>query len=193
MSRALISAAIALSVAGCATDRVTLLDNEAGHETGSVAILAPDGRETVIDRANSEAALRGAPSAVRPVAKMKPAYADLLASLPPPARIFTIPYATNQSTIGEQQREVLASIRAELASRAGAQIEVAAFTDSVGSETDNYQLSLDRARNVATELRGYGFPIETGDAIGRGEYEALKAIGDDRDAPEFRRVDVIVR
>ena len=88
---------------------------------------------------------------------------------------------------------MLELIRAELANRPGAQIEVAAFTDSVGSETDNYQLSLDRARNVALELRGYGFDIAEGDAIGRGEYEALKAAGDDRDLAEYRRVDVIVR
>lgn len=180
-------------LASCATDRVTLLENEAGRETGSVAILASDGSETVVDRANSQAALRTGPTHVKSVAKIKPAYDALLASLPPPPRTFTIPYETNQSAVQEQQREVLELIRAELSGRPGAQIEVAAFTDSVGSEADNYLLSLDRARNVAKELRGYGFSIGDADAIGRGEYEAQKAVGDSKEAAEFRRVDVIIR
>ena len=193
MRRYLLGLAAGLLSAGCATDRLTLLNNEAGHETGSVAILSPDGSETVVDRANSQAALRAGPTHIKSVAKIEPAYGALLASLPPPARTFTIPYQTNQSAVHEQQRDVLELIRAELANRPGAQVEVAAFTDSVGSDSDNYLLSLDRARNVANELRGYGFPIEEGDAIGRGEYEAQKAVGDNKDAPEFRRVDVIIR
>ena len=182
-----------LALAGCATDRVTLLDNEPGNETGAVAVLAADGSETVLDQANSEAALRRGASRVRSISAVRTADTAVLASLPPAAKAFTIPFETNQSTIGDQQRAVLELIRSELSSRPGAQIEVAAFTDSVGSESDNYELSLDRARNVAGELRTYGFAIEDGDAIGRGEYEALKAAGDNRDLAEFRRVDVIVR
>jgi outer membrane protein OmpA-like peptidoglycan-associated protein len=193
VSRAFGAALLALSLAGCATSRVTLLDNEAGHDTGSVAILRPDGSETVLASANSEAALGKGNARVKSVPAARPADTALLASLPPPARSFTIPYETNQSTIGTEQQAVLDQIRAELARRPGAQIEVAAFTDSVGSEADNYQLSLDRARNVASWLRGNGFAIDEGDAVGRGEFEALKAAGDNRDLPEFRRVDVIIR
>lgn len=193
MNRYYLALSLATLAAGCATDRVTLLENEAGRGTGSVAILNADGRETVLDSPNSEAALRRGASRVRSISAIRPGDSQLLDTLPPAAKAFTIPYATNQSTIQTQQRAVLEQIRAELAARPGAQIEVAAFTDSVGSESDNYRLSLDRARNVAEELRGYGFPIAEGDAIGRGEFEALKALGDNRDAPEYRRVDVIIR
>jgi outer membrane protein OmpA-like peptidoglycan-associated protein len=182
-----------LIAAGCATDRVTLLDSEPGGETGALAVLADDGRETVLERANSEAALRRGAVRVKSVAAVRPADAAVMASLPPAARAFSIPFATGQAYIGDQQRGVLELIRAELASRPGAQVEVAAFTDSVGSEADNNQLSLDRARNVAAELRTYGFQIAESDAIGRGEYEALKAAGDNRDLAEFRKVEVIVR
>lgn len=192
MRRALAAIGLALIATACVTDRVTLLESEAG-ETGSLAVLSSDGGETVLDRPNSEAALREGAPRVKPVARANPAYNALIAGLPPPAKAFTIPFETNQSALGDGQRAVLDLIRADLSARPGAQIEVAAFTDSVGSEEDNNQLSLDRARNVASELRRYGFPIEEGDAIGRGEYEALKAVGDNRDMAEFRRVDVIVR
>ena len=192
MSRALGTVALALALAGCATSRVTLLDNEAGHDTGAVAILKPDGSETVLDSANSEARL-GGNARVKSISAVRSTDAALLQSLPPPARSFAIPYDTNQSAVGAEQQAVLDEIRAELAKRPGAQIEVAAFTDSVGSEADNYRLSLDRARNVTTWLRTNGFAIDDGDAVGRGEFEALKAGGDDKDLPEFRRVDVIIR
>jgi len=184
-------AAVAL-LAGCATSRLTLLDNE-GAGTGSVAIIAPDGSETVLDRANSEAALRFGKTKVRVVHSVKASDRELFAFLPPPPMAFRIPYETAQSTLKEEQLAVLEQIRAELAKRPGVQIEVAAFTDSVGSESDNERLSLDRARNVAIELRGQGFAIAEADAIGRGEYDAIKAGGDDRDDPAFRRVDVIIR
>jgi outer membrane protein OmpA-like peptidoglycan-associated protein len=191
--RATLALAGALLAAGCASDRVTLLDNEAGNETGSVAILASDGSETVINQANSQAALRDGPTRVRAVKEIKPAYTAVIGSLPPPAKTFTIPFETGQSAIREDQQQVLDLIRAELSSRPGAQIEVAAFTDSVGSDADNERLSLERARNVATELRGFGFEIEPDDAIGRGEYEAQAKFGDNTPMAEFRRVDVIVR
>lgn len=193
MNRAVGASAIALALAGCATSRVTLLDNEAGNDTGAVAILKADGTETVLGSANSEVRLGREPARVKSIAAVRSADTALLATLPPPPRSFTIPYGTNQSTIGPEQEPILDEIRAELAKRPGAQIEVAAFTDSVGSETDNYRLSLERARNVAGWLRGNGFAVDESDAVGRGEFEALKAMGDDRDLPEFRRVHVIIR
>lgn len=190
-----VGAAIALIgvLAGCVTSRVTLLDNEPGNETGSVAIIAPDGRETVLDKANSEASLQVGNTRVRLVRSIKDGDRQLFAYLPPPSMAFRIPYDTNQSSIKIEQRAIIDLIRSELAKRPGAQIEVAAFTDSVGSDADNYKLSLDRARNVAVALRNDGFEIAESDAIGRGEYEALKAIGDNRDDAEYRRVDVVIR
>ncbi|ANY21396.1 Outer membrane protein P5 precursor [Tsuneonella dongtanensis] len=193
MIRGGIALGAALLVGGCATDRVTLLENEGGNETGSVAVLASDGRETVIDRANSQAALRDGATRVRSVSEIKPEYTAVLDSLPPPVRTFSIPFESGQSAIRDDQRQVLEEIRTELVRRPGAQVEVAAFTDSIGSEELNAKLSLERAQNVAGELRGYGFSIDEADAIGRGEYEAKAKYGDEVERAEFRRVDVIVR
>ncbi|MCA1661399.1 MAG: hypothetical protein LC648_04265, partial [Novosphingobium sp.] len=62
----------ALLVTSCATDKVTLLDNEAGG-SGALAVLDADGGETVIDRANTEAGLRDGPTRVKAVKAIKPA------------------------------------------------------------------------------------------------------------------------
>ena len=63
MTRASLALLGALALCGCATDRVTLLDNEAGRPDGALAVLSPDG-ETLIDKPNTQALLRsGTPRA----------------------------------------------------------------------------------------------------------------------------------
>ena len=193
MIRAAPALAAVLILGGCATDRLTLLDNEAGSETGAVAVLAPDGREIVVDRANSEAALRGGSARIKPVKQIKPAYATLIGSLPPAARPFAITFDTGQSRIPDTQRAILAQIRTELSTRPGAQIEVVGFTDSEGGEARNDAISRERAQAVAEQLREFGFAVDPDDAIGRGEDEARKTLGDGVRDEAFRKVVVIVR
>jgi outer membrane protein OmpA-like peptidoglycan-associated protein len=183
----------ALLAGGCASDRVTLLDNEPGNATGAVAVIAPDGRESVIDRPLTQAALRNGLAKPKAIKAIKPSYAELLADLPPRAKAFVITFPIGQSRIPLGQRSVLEAIRNESAIRPGAQIEVAGFTDSSGSDTLNDKISLDRAAAVAAELREYGFPVAPGDAIGRGEDEAKARLGDDKMDESYRRVEVIVR
>lgn len=193
MIRATAALAGALFATSCATDKVTLLDNEPGGATGAVAVLDPDGGETVIDRPLTEAALREGAIKPKPVKAIKPAYAELLANLPPRAKAFVITFPIGQSRIPGAQRGILEAIRNELAIRPGAQIEVAGFTDSSGSDSLNDKISLDRAQAVAAELREYGFPVAPGDAVGRGEDEAKARLGDEKMDESYRRVEVIVR
>lgn len=193
MKRVALALAGALLATGCATDRVTLLENEDGNETGALAVLASDGRESVIDRPLTQAKLRDGPTKGRAVKAIKPAYSALLANLPPAAKGFVITFPVNQSRIPEEQRSILEQIRAELSIRPGAQIEVAGFTDSTGPEEGNNKISKDRAESVAQELRDFGFAIGADDAVGRGEFEARDKLGDDKADETYRRVVVIVR
>ena len=183
----------ALLLAGCATDRVTLLDNEDGNATGALAVLASDGRESVIDQPLTQAKLRDGPTRGRAIKAVKPAYATLLANLPPAARGFVITFPPNQSAIPVEQRSILEAIRVELSIRPGAQIEVAGFTDSTGDDALNDEVSRKRADAVAQELRESGFAVDPGDAVGRGEDEAKKQLGDNVASEAYRRVEVIVR
>ena len=193
MIRAAPALVAALLTTACATEKVTLLENEPGSGTGALAVLASDGRESVIDRANSEAALRDGPTNAKPIKSIKPAYAALLAGLPPQAKGFVITFPTDQSSIPADQRSIIEAIRNELSIRPGAQIEVAGFTDSTGDDASNDALSLKRAMAIVEELRGYNFPVDPGDAVGRGEDEAKRMLGDDKASEAYRRVEVIVR
>ena len=85
MRRGVLVAAVSLSLTACvAGDRVTLLESPEGKPVGAVAVLQEDGQETVLDRANLQARLtRGSPR-VRQLDEIDPAYARLIADLPPP-------------------------------------------------------------------------------------------------------------
>lgn len=190
--RAALVFASAVALAGCATDRVTLLDNEMGHPDGAVAVLSADG-ETVIDRPNTQASLGGGTPRTRSVDPNNPAFDALLDTLPPAATRFRITFPVNDARILSGQRAVLEQIRGELSRRPGAQIEVAGFTDSTGDDASNDALSKQRAEAVARELREYGFDIDPDDAVGRGEDEARSRLGDNVASEEYRRVYVIVR
>jgi outer membrane protein OmpA-like peptidoglycan-associated protein len=181
------------ALGACASDRVTLLDNEAGHPDGAVAVISANGGETLVDRPNTQATLGSGATRTRAVDPNKPKYTALLDTLPPAATRFRITFPVNDARILGGQRAVIEQIRTELARRPGAQIEVAGFTDSTGDDRSNDVLSRERAEAVARELREAGFEIDAGDAVGRGEDEAKARLGDNVSDESFRRVDVIVR
>lgn len=186
--------ATAIMLAGCATDRVVLLDNEPGHPVGAIAVLGADGGETVIDTANTQARLSASGARVSAYNRPDPSYDALIAALPLPVARFAIPFPVGDARILGGQRAIIDRINAEVDRRPpGAQIEVAGFTDSTDTEERNNALSLERARAVAEELRASGIEIDPEDVIGRGEYDARARLGDEISDETYRRVDVIVR
>lgn len=183
--------AAALAVAGCATSSVTLLPGE-GEAGGAVAVLAADGRETVIDRPMSEGTLGQRPR-VRDVRTVRPAHAALLAELPRAPSRFTLNFVQGTTDLTPGSRPVLDRIRAELAARPGAAIEVVGHTDTVGSDEDNDRLSERRAAEVVRALVREGFDEELLFAVGRGERELAVRTGDNVANAANRRVEVVVR
>jgi len=176
----------------CAHDRVTLLDNEDGAQQFAVADITRPGQERLIDAPATELRL-GSTSKPKTLKKLRQSDVLLAGNLPPKAAAFSITFPPDQSEIPAGQRGILEQIRNELSVRPGAQIEVAGFTDSTGDDAMNDKLSLDRARSVVDQLRGFGFPVEPEDAVGRGEDEAKARLGDGVSSGDYRKVIVIVR
>lgn len=190
MRPALAALAAAAMLAGCATaERVTLHPGEGG----ALAVLGPDGAETVIDRPLTQASLGPGGTRTRSLGAASDAHLALFADLPPEARLFRITFPEGDARIRLDQRAVIDAIRSELAARPGAQIEVAGFTDSIDTEEFNESLSRRRAEAVARELREAGFEIAADDIVGRGEYDAQAQLGDNVASAEYRRVVVIIR
>lgn len=184
------------ALAGCAHSSMVLLpDEDGGH--GEVAILESGGKpgETVVGEANSRATLGGAQPSIRPLGTngLKPTEAALVSDLPPPPRSFTLYFLEGGTEVTPESLPVLEELRAEIAKRPGAEVQVTGHTDTVGSEEDNDTLSQNRAEEIMNLLASKGFERSMLSAVGRGERELRVLTGDNVNSPVNRRVEVIVR
>jgi len=181
------------ALAGCAHSSMVLLpDEDGGH--GQVAILESGGKPTtaIVSEANSRASLGGAPS-IKPLGNLKPEEAVLVNSLPPPAKSFTLYFLEGTTDMTPESAPMLEQIRAEIAKRPGAEVQVTGHTDTVGSSADNDALSQKRAEEILNLLASKGFDRTIMSAVGRGERELKVPTADNVESPANRRVEVIVR
>jgi len=193
MRLAILAAAVLLS--GCATSSLVLLPDEDGRQ-GAVAILESGGtvRETVIDH-SSRTALGGRSLVARPLGAkgLRSSEAALVGGLPPPPRSFLLYFEEGTTILTPQSQSVLGDLRAEIAGRSGAEVEVTGHTDTVGSEEDNDRLSTRRAEEVMGWLASQGFDRSQMSAVGRGERELKVPTVDNVESADNRRVEVVVR
>ena len=185
-----------LVLTGCAHSSVVLLpDEDGGHGEIGIRQAAGNGGETVMRDANSRATLAGAQPSVRPLGAngLKPQEAALLASLPPPAKSFTLYFQEGTTVIAPESAGVLEQIRAEVAKRPGAEVQVTGHTDTVGSDADNDALSRRRAAEIMNWLATKGFDRRMMSAVGRGERELKEHTADNVSSAVNRRVEVLVR
>jgi len=192
--RAGFAACLLIPLAGCAHSSMVLLpDEDGGH--GQVAILESGGKagETIVGEANSRATLGGSQPSIRPVGALKPAEAALVGDLPPPPKSFTLYFLQGGTEMTPDSTPVLEDIRAEIAKRPGAEVQVTGHTDTVGSDDDNDALSQKRAEEILNLLASKGFDRSIMSAVGRGERELRVPTADNVSSPVNRRVEVIVR
>lgn len=186
-------ALLALGLAGCAHSSMVLLpDEDGGH--GQVAILESGGKPTdaIVGEANSRASLGGTPS-IKPVGALRPEETALVSDLPPPAKSFTLYFLEGTTDMTPESAPVLEELRAEIAKRPGAEVQVTGHTDTVGSAADNDALSQKRAEEILNLLASKGFDRSIMSAVGRGERELKVPTADNVESPANRRVEVIVR
>lgn len=195
MSRRVVVLCAVSALAGCAHSSVVLLpDENGGHGEIAIRPSGATGGEAVVREANMRATLGGRPS-IRPLGAkgLKPNEAALLASLPPPAKRFTLYFREGTTDITPQSVPLLDAIRAEVARRPGAEVQVTGHTDTVGSDSDNDALSRRRAEEILDLLASRGFARTMMSAVGRGERELKEPTADNVRSVVNRRVEVIVR
>jgi len=188
--------AVTLLLAGCATSSVVLLPEEDGGH-GEIALRSTNGKggETVMKDANTRASLASGQPSIKPLGAngLKPAEAALLAALPPAPKSFTLYFQEGTTELAPGSSGALEEIRAEVARRPGAEVQVTGHTDTVGSSADNDVLSRKRADEVVNWLATKGFDRRMMSGVGRGERELKVRTADNVDNAANRRVEVLVR
>ena len=130
-------------LASCATPSVTLLTSEEGRQ-GAVALLEENGKpvESEISELNSRTNLSGKPRtrSIDP-AKLSARKRTLLSELPPPPMRQTLYFKEGTTELMPESEPGLAYLKAEVAQRPGAEVQVTGYTDTLGSSEDNDLLS----------------------------------------------------
>ena len=196
MSRPIMVILTAGVLGGCAHSSLLLLPDEDGGQ-GTVAVLETKGRpaNAVVSQSNSRTTLGQPSPKVRTVGRkgLKAKETMLLAGMPPPPRSFSLYFLQGTTIFTPPSRAALPALRAEIASRPGADVEVTGHTDTVGKEEDNDALSLKRAEEVLAVLSRQGIDRSLMTAVGRGERELREPTADGVSSAINRRVEVIVR
>ena len=119
-------------------------------------------------------------------------YGQVLALLPPAGRLWTLRFATGQTTLeAESQAEVPALLEA-IASRAAVEVVLEGHSDQAGDEAANDALALARAEAVRALLVAQGLRASFVRVVGRGARQPLVDRPGQAEA-QNRRVEVLVR
>ena len=187
--------ALVALLAGCATPSLTLLPSEEGKQ-GAVAVIEENGKpaEVVVSELNSRTNLSGKPRtrSIDP-ARLNTRKRSLLSELPPPPMRQTLYFKEGTTELTPESEPGLAFLKAEVAQRPGAEVQVTGYTDTLGSSDDNDLLSQQRAEEVLAALAQQGIDKALMSAVGRGERELREDTPDGVANPVNRRVVVIVR
>lgn len=188
--------ALMLLAGGCATPTATLLEGEAGHPVGALAVLDENGAErAALTAANSRVDLAGSTVRPRQIAERRVArrYGALLADLPPPPVSYLLRFDIGETTPSADQEALLRQMFATVAARPGAEVQVVGHTDRLAGDAVNDALSRRRAEEVRDYLIARGLPADQVRATWRGEREPLVRTADGVANEANRRVEVIVR
>jgi outer membrane protein OmpA-like peptidoglycan-associated protein len=178
-----------MALGGCASARVTLLNDEGGG-AGAVAVLDP---KTTAERgqlteANTQASLGGGAVRARPLTGN---YDALLAVMPAPAKVFSLYFVAGGAQLTPESAKTLEELRAIVT--AASDVQITGHTDTTGDRASNDKLSLQRAIQIRAALVEQGLPVANAKVTGRGERELKVPTGPGVDEPANRRVEVILR
>jgi len=116
-----------------------------------------------------------------------------LAALPPPPLQFILYFRNDTADLTAESREKMRQVVQTLRKRAPVDISVVGHTDTVGSRSYNYQLSLQRSEAVAALLTREGVDPSILEIASHGKDNPLVPTGDQVPEPRNRRVEVTVR
>lgn len=196
MTMRLAAAGLCLGLAACGHSSLTLLPDEGGGH-GAVAVLEANGRpvEAVVAQPDSQTRLGDPTPVPKPLGKegLNQNQLALVSGLPPPPRSYTLYFVEGTTDLTPESRPALDELRAEIARRPGADVEVTGHTDTVGSAEDNDALSQRRAEQILGLLASVGIDRALMTAVGRGERELREPTADSVESAINRRVEVLVR
>ena len=174
---------------------VVLLPDADSGNVGRVVVSNPEGStELVTAWASTRVTMTQAPR-IRMLneSEVKRRFGDVLATLPPPPRHFTLPFRFDSEELTEDGQRMVQDVLQAVKSYPVPDVVVIGHTDTTGTPQSNAELGLRRANAVRNLLVAAGLTLSTIDTRSHGEGELLVPTGDGVFEPKNRRVEVTVR
>ena len=125
--------------------------------------------------------------------EVKRLYGDVLASLPPAPKHFTLYFRFESEELTAESRASIPSILESVKRHPAPEVLVVGHTDTTGAAARNVELGLRRARTVREMLIASQLDSATIEVASHGETDLLIKTGDEVFEPRNRRVDISVR
>jgi outer membrane protein OmpA-like peptidoglycan-associated protein len=173
---------------------VLLPDTDSGN-VGRVVVSNPEGStELVTAWASTRVTMTQAPR-IRMLSEseVKQRFGDVLATLPPPPRHFTLPFRFDSEALTEDGQRMVQDVLQAVKNYPVPDVVVVGHTDTTGTPQSNAELGLRRANAVRNLLVAAGLTLSTIDIRSHGEGELLVPTADGVFEPKNRRVEVTVR
>jgi outer membrane protein OmpA-like peptidoglycan-associated protein len=173
---------------------VLLADPEDSH-VGRIGVTSPKGStELTSARASARVSLTRAPR-IRTLSEagVHRQFGQILATLPPPPRHFTLPFRFDSEELTDGGKQLLPDVLRSVKSYPAPEVVVIGHTDTTGTPQSNAELGLRRANAVRALLVQAGLSPSAIDVRSHGEGELLVPTADNVFEPKNRRVEVTVR
>jgi outer membrane protein OmpA-like peptidoglycan-associated protein len=173
---------------------VLLPDTDSGN-VGRVVVSNPEGStELVTAWASTRVTMTQAPR-IRMLSEseVRQRFGDVLATLPPPPRHFTLPFRFDSEELTEDGQRMVQDVLQAVKNYPVPDVVVVGHTDTTGTPQSNAELGLRRANAVRNLLVAAGLTLSTIDIRSHGEGELLVPTADGVFEPKNRRVEVTVR
>jgi outer membrane protein OmpA-like peptidoglycan-associated protein len=141
-------------------------------------------------RTRFDEALRTAQNAVEPQKTSQSAPEAPEQQESPEPESFTVYFGFDSAQLSSEAREVLSRVAEAAEDRSDAEISATGFTDTVGPEDYNQDLSFRRAQAVKEALSGRGIDADRIGTAARGENQLAVDTGDGVREPRNRRVEI---
>ena len=181
---------------GRVNELIVLLPDPGTSAVGSAVVSNAQGRVT-LDAARQSTRVGSATAPTEPViltgAEVSDVFGDLLRTLPPEPRHFTLFFKFESEELTDESRAMVQQVLQEVKARQVPDVVAVGHTDTTGRARANVQLGLRRATAVRSLLVNAGLNLAAVEVASHGEAELLVKTSDGVFEPRNRRVEITVR
>src|SRR5688572_3739646 len=181
---------------GSVNELIVLLPDPGTSAVGSAVVSNDQGRVT-LDAARESTRVGSGTAPTEPVvlsgAEVSDVFGDLLQTLPPEPRHFTLFFKFESEELTDESRAVVQRVLQEVKARQVPDVVAVGHTDTTGRAQANVQLGLRRATAVRSLLVNAGLNLAAVEVASHGEAELLVKTSDGVFEPRNRRVEITVR